>query len=325
MVDGLRVQQLHKVLEAAQSALVVVHRRPDGDALGSMAAFVELGEHYGIDCVTYCSEISEFGDSLSFVYDTRNCVTNSKLLSGKHFDVVVVLDCGDLKHAGMIDVLPQLQSGYTLVNIDHHATNDSYGDIAIVHPDASSTTEILYDIIRMLHAPISQHMATALLTGVLTDTMNFSNANTTPDTLRVASALLYHGAQIFEINGEVLANKTIAIVKIWGTVLQRLRQHPELPLISTCITLDDLKGVDATLDVTEGIANFLNNVGGDQAMLIVQQTEPGLVKGSFRTNSNLIDVSQLAKLLGGGGHKKAAGFATKGTLVVDSDGSWKIV
>ena len=96
-------------------------------------------------------------------------------------------------------------------------------------------------------------------------------------------------------------------------------------LATTVITRDDLADYSAVAEISEGVANFLNNLAGIKAALILQQQEDNIIKGSLRTNDDLIDVSKLAKILGGGGHKKAAGFKIKGQLVKLPDGNWQIV
>ncbi len=114
------------------------------------------------------------------------------------------------------------------------------------------------------------------------------------------------------------------VLKIWGEILIHLNYNAEFESVSTII-LDESAGDKlADIDLAEGIANFLNNLTGIKIVIILQQRENNIIKGSLRTNDDLIDVSQLAKILGGGGHRKAAGFRISGELVKSENGHWQI-
>ena len=114
-------------------------------------------------------------------------------------------------------------------------------------------------------------------------------------------------------------------MQLWGRILFRLRVNQELGIATTVVTLEDLADAPQGLEVTEGIANFLNNLSGVSATLILRQEDAETIKGSFRTNSDLIDVAKLATILGGGGHRKAAGFKLKGKLVSTPTGGWQVI
>ena len=147
-----------------------------------------------------------------------------------------------------------------------------------------------------------------MLAGIIDDTYNFTNPNTNFQSLETASKLLLAGAQLTQVSDSILKTKTITTLKIWGEVLIRLSYNSQFDMVTTVITREDLDSHLAGAEVTEGVANFLNNLAGVKAALILQQQEPDLIKGSLRTNNDLIDVAKLAKMLGGGGHRKAAGF-----------------
>ena len=212
-----------------------------------------------------------------------------------------------------------------IVNIDHHATNNNYGDINIVIPKASSTSEIVYLIFKTLKYKINPNIATCLLTGILTDTNNFTNGGTTQQSIESASELLKIGANINQILNANVFNKTIDILKLWGEVLKRIAYNKELNMVITAVFAEDIKKFNLeNEEATEGISNYLNNLSKEiKCSLVLKDNGLGKVRGSLRTTREDVDVSKIALLLGGGGHKKAAGFEVSGKLVFNNN-IWQI-
>lgn len=203
------------------------------------------------------------------------------------------------------------------MNVDHHPTNTRYGDINVVLPDASSTAEILFQLFEAGSIQIDHRMATSLLTGLLTDTSNFSNAATTTTSMEAASKLLGAGARYAEILKHVWQNKSVDSLKIWGTLLSRLSYNKRYDVTTTYMLASDVS--ESSADIVDGMSNFLQGVVGNiDAILVLRELPGNFVKGSFRSINR--DVSAVAKLLGGGGHKKAAGFTVKGHIEVTANG-----
>lgn len=315
-------RKIYSQINQAQNILIAVHQNPDADALGSMAAFSYLLEDLGKDYTKFC--LNQPDDNLAWIINFESVVTQPKKLSGQDYDLVLVLDSGDLKYAGLDGVLENFKNFPVVVDIDHHITNQGFGGINLVDTKAVSTTEIIYRFLKSLKIKISSKTASVLLAGIVGDTYNFTNPNTNPACLEAASQLLLAGARLNQVNDSIFKNKSVEILKIWGEILVRLTYNQELEIASTVVTTDNLKTHLSVGGVTEGVANFLNNISGVKAALILQQEDGQIVKGSFRTNEDLIDVSKLARILGGGGHKKAAGFKIKGRLV-EVDGAWKVI
>jgi phosphoesterase RecJ-like protein len=173
---------------------------------------------------------------------------------------------------------------------------------------------MLYHLIQHLNVRITPEMATSLLTGILTDTTHFANPNTTPTVVDVAAKLMARGADHKKITQATMRNKNMATLKLWGRALSRLAYNEHSGVVSTVITLRDLEECGADADASTGIANFLNTLSEGKIALVLQEEPHGIVKGSFRTTSD-VDVAALAQQFGGGGHKIAAGFKVKGKLV----------
>jgi phosphoesterase RecJ-like protein len=229
----------------------------------------------------------------------------------------VVFDSGDLRYAGVHEHMPRLPKGYQFINIDHHVTNERYGQINIVLPEASSTCEIVWRFFQANGLALDERLATSLLTGLYTDTSNFSNAATNPTSIEAAADLVANGARHQEILKHLLHDKSVELLHIWGLLLSRLSYNETYDVASTYILNSDVAGLPN--EDVDGAANFLNGVVGECDTILTLRELPGnQVKGSFRSVKR--DVSRVAKLLGGGGHKKAAGFTVSGKIDVTPQG-----
>lgn len=294
----------------ANKIVVVPHQHPDGDAIGAATAMHEYLNGLGKKVTIFCA--TNVTDKLHFVPNSTHVTHDPKLFDDHTIDTVIVLDSGDLRYAGVAHLLANHPA--TIVNIDHHHTNEHFGHLNLVNSKAASTTEVLYHYFHHNHIPINGKMATSLLTGLTTDTGNFTNSATSAEALAVGGELIRSGGNYNLVNESTVRNKTVDSLRLWGKVLARLEKDERLSLTYTYITQADLAECSVHESESEGIANFLNNLENTAISLILKETADGNVKGSFRTTRDDVDVSAMAKKLGGGGHKKAAGFNVKGTV-----------
>lgn len=304
----LVAKQIHQHLAKSAKILIVPHQNPDGDALGSLSALTEYLKEHGQKPVLFCHTPAH--KKFDFLRHITKVLTDPKIFQDEKIDTIVILDSSDLRYAGIADHVENTSA--KIVNIDHHHTNEKYGDFNLVVPNASSTSEIMFNYFRHNRITINHHMATALLTGLVTDTENFSNGATTTSAMQTASELLRRGGNLNLINKRVMKNKSIGSLKLWGAVFSRLNKSDDM--VYTYITQTDLKKFDVSESEAEGIANFLNNLDEAKISLILRETEDGKIKASFRTTRDNVDVSAMAKKFGGGGHKKAAGFTIEGNI-----------
>jgi len=289
----------------------------DGDSLGALVATGAILDLLGKKWVGYVPEEVP----AMFAYLTKRKPIMREMEDTIHdYNVVVLFDTGDVKRTPLVEELKKRDRTKTLVmNIDHHPTVIEHGghtivDINLVDTAAAATTEMLATIFEDLGLQIEPHTATALLTGILTDTSHFANPNTTHDTIAVAARLMAKGADHRTITNATMRNKSIGALKLWGRALSRLAYNPTSGVVSTVITLKDYEECEVGDDATEGIANFLNSLSDGKVALVLKEDVGGYVKGSFRTTSE-VNVADMAKKFGGGGHAKAAGFRIKGKLV----------
>ena len=244
--------------------------------------------------------------------------------------MIIFLYIGDIKRSQIVDYLKGIYSEkISTVNIDHHPIafsdpeHEKLIDLHLVDNSMSATAEIIFYYLNHHNHNINRNIATCLLTGILTDTGNFSNKATTDSSMSVAGNLLLCGANLGQITDTIIRNQSVNTLKLWGRALSRLTYNPENRIITTAILLKDLEECQVDKDAADGIANFLNNLRNAKAVIVFREEDDGMVKASLRTTRDDVDVSEIAKKYGGGGHEKAAGFSTKGTLEYDESG-WRV-
>ena len=318
--DLATAQEIYQAIQRAARILAITHKQPDGDGLGALSALGQYFKNQGKIYRLFCSD--KVPANYRFLPLSHE-ITNETKVFEENFDLIIVVDAGDLTYAGVADYLPKSFLA-KLINIDHHQTNNRFGYLNLVEIGASSASEIIYHLFRLWQVNINKEMATALLNGIIFDTGIFSNAGTTLEALQAAAHLLNLGARHKEINVNFLRNKSLGLLKLWGRAFERLQFNERYNLAFTIITADDFKACQVPLEAGSGLTNFFNELAGaDIAMLLVEQPNGG-IKGSLRTTKDNIDLAALARLWGGGGHKKAAGFTVFGKLVYNG-GRWAII
>lgn len=312
-----KLRVLEQKVRYAGRVLIVPHRRPDGDAIGAVTALWFITQQWGVAADIFC--LDPVPDYLKFVPANHLLTTNIEQL--KNYPVIIILD-SDLPFSGLEELLKQLPTKQ-LFNIDHHASNTGQGmDIAIVAPQASSTCEIIFYAATLWSITFTPHLATSLLCGIVTDTGTLSNPATSPWAFLAASQLVSFGARWHEVVTYTNRTRALAVWRLWGLALQRLRYHQDLNLVVTFIRQIDIE--TAGVETIEGIANFLGAFCQVPTIMVLREQTDGTIKGSLRTTADDIDVAELAISLGGGGHKKASGFVLPGRLEEHS-GEWRII
>ncbi len=316
-------QEILDSIEQSNSIIITSHRSPDGDALGSMLALAHYLEKQNKSYA--CYNIDEVGPALEFLPKVNEVKQHDYLWQHNNYDLVIVVDSGDLSHAAIDHHINNASHNFTVINIDHHVTNEQFGHHNLVIDTASSTCEIVYHLLKNTQQ-IDKNIATCLLTGIITDTGAFSNLATTSEAISTASELLSHGANLPQIAKHTLNHRPYNALKLWGRALERLHEDPKTGMIVTALSLEDIQNCHADKEAVSGISNFLNSLeqASEKAILVLTQSVPGIIKGSLRTTNPLLDVSEFAKLYGGGGHKKAAGFTINGTLIITNN-SYEII
>lgn len=304
-------QQFIDLVKERNNILMVSHHKPDGDTLGSSLAFAHylesINKSYRHFCVDRPVSYYEYLPKIS------QMIHDKSLINLDDFDLVICFDHGSLGQSGQAAELKQYKErdeNIRLINIDHHFSNEKFGDLNILDFEASSTSECLYNIFKDTGIAISKNMATCLMTGLIYDTSTFTNSATQHSSLTCASDLVACGASIPDISDSVIKTKNLPSLNLWGEIFSRLTIHPERQIAYAIVRLSDLEQDGIKPEALDGLANFLQGLREIKAVMILIEEPDGMVKGSLRTTREDVDVNEIAKAWGGGGHKKAAGFKT---------------
>lgn len=317
--------RIHEHLSRSSRVLLATHERADGDAFGSLLAFRHLLSEQGREVVALAPDSTPEG--YSHLEGLDDVLTDEAGIRVDGFDAVVLFDCGDVRRTHLAEKLHYLgEDRPHVILFDHHSTVTKFRerelvDTSIIDTDAAATCELVYRYVETTEARISPRIATAMLTGIITDTGGFVHANTTPEVMEISSELLKRGANLRLIMNSVVRSKNVGTLQLWGRALSRLEYDRSSGIVSTALRLKDFEECGVDREAVEGIANFLNSLGEGKMVLVLRQDKDGFVKGSFRTKRNDLDVAALAKQHGGGGHQKAAGFKVKGSIV-KHDHAW---
>jgi bifunctional oligoribonuclease and PAP phosphatase NrnA len=300
------IEAIREVIGRSKKILVTSHIRPDGDAVGSLIGLGLALKNGGkiVDMVL------EDPVPANFLHLSGTEMVHSQY--GEGYDLVIVLDSSDLNRVGSL-FTSRFQ---TDINIDHHITNLNFGKINFVIHNAAATSEILAELIPELGLQIDQSIANALLSGILTDTIGFRTASVSPDTLRIAADLIKFGAGISTVYYKGLSERSYDGARYWGFGLTKLSRRDGL--VWTSLTLEDRRRANYKGNDDADLINVLSTIEGAKIAIIFVEQKTGHVKISWRVcglEQSDLDVSQIAKKFGGGGHKPAAGAVIEGNLI----------
>ena len=301
-----------EALRAHDRFLVTTHENPDGDALGSLLAMTLALRRLDKDAYMYLAGGAPLPGEYSFMplEELSRSVPDD---AGER--VLVAVDCANESRLGPDPEI--LQTAPFTIDIDHHHDNTRFGDVNLIVADASSTAEVLRDILRELDVSLTPEIAEALYIALVTDTGRFQYTNTTPKALRLAAELVEAGADIHRVFQGVYENVQFAKLKLLARALDRAAVYEGGAVVISFLLRNDFSEVGAAEPYSEGIIDYLRAVEG--AILSVLIREPPRADGpthriSLRSSSDELDVSAIARRRGGGGHRQAAGFSTEETV-----------
>lgn len=317
LMEHLYREAFRLALEA-ETPVLIAHAKPDGDTVGALLAFGNALEAAGKRHLRYCRD--PLPKQYAFLAGAETVTSDEEAVAAARPDLAVVFDSGDLRYAGAEALVARLGSP-RIVNIDHHPSNARYGQLNLVEPRASSTSEIVHSILSASGVRIDREIATCLMTGICFDTSTFSNPATTAMAMTVGADLLRRGAKFPSVLRNVVRNKPVPLLRLWGVALSRLEHYRGFDAATTAITQADMEAVGADEEMTGGVTNFLNAFLDVPTVLLMIELPGGRVKVSMRTSGEM-DLSKVAAGFGGGGHKKAAGFTIPGRLVERGGGHY---
>lgn len=300
---------LEQELTRAKKIAIAGHIRPDGDCIGSCTALYQ----YLVECKTELN-IEQIDVYLENFGQEYNILSGTDIIRHSYdyddsYDVLISLDCSSLDRLG--NALKYFNLAKKTICIDHHITNDNFADVNLVVPDASSTCEVLYDL--LLDSRITREIAMSLYTGIVHDTGIFRHNSTSGKTMEIAASLIRKGIDFIRLIDETFIQKTYNQMQIMGRALMESMLYMDGKLIVSSINLDTMKLFGVTNTDLDGIIDQLRTVRGVEVALFIYETDDGGNKISLRSNG-IVNVSDIAKHFGGGGHIKAAGCNMKGTV-----------
>jgi bifunctional oligoribonuclease and PAP phosphatase NrnA len=319
----IEFQKAKNALIEAQRIVIISHRGPDGDAVGANLSLRLALEEMGKEVVSACTD--PVPKNSDFLKKADTFVTD---FNYEDFDLIMTVDCAALKLAVFPELKPEILEGpKPFVNFDHHISNDDFGTINPVDSDASSTCEILFKFLRYCKWHISRDIATTLLHGIYFDTGGMMHSNTTSEVYKIAGKLMSLGADLKKISKELFHTTSTNKLRLWGRILERAYVNEEGVTVSA-VNSDDYMATQTAPTDTGGAIDYLNAVPDSKyCVLLSEDREKGIVKGSLRTQRDDVNLSEVASQWGGGGHPKASGFGVDGKLkpvtvwkVVDEDG-----
>jgi bifunctional oligoribonuclease and PAP phosphatase NrnA len=298
-------------LRSHERFVVVTHENPDGDALGSLlATSLALGS-LGKDAVMYLAGDTPVPREYGFMQLDGVVRTPPPDADER---VLVAVDCAKAERIGDPDATVRASF---VVNIDHHHDNTRFGDVNLIVADASSTGEVLRDVFAELGIALTPELAEPLYIALVTDTGRFQYTNTTPKSLRLAAELVDAGADIHAVFQQVYESVEFAKLKLLARALERAEVLEGGRIVVSHLLRTDFADVGAAEPYSEGIIDYLRAVEGSELAVLIREPprDDGPVRRvSLRSSIDELDVSAIARLFEGGGHRQAAGFSSDASV-----------
>jgi len=286
----------------ARRIVIASHVRPDGDAIGSLLGLGLALHNVGKSVQMILAD----GVPSSFKHlEGSELIT--KEVNGEH-DTFITVDCADFKRTGKVFE----NFGQPDINIDHHKTNENFGKLNLIEAEEVATAAILTNHLIEWGYKITNPIAAALLTGIITDTLGFRTSNTNPSALRLCATLMETGVDMPDLYMRSLVKKSFVAAKYWGTGLSSM-EHKN-GIVWATLTLEDRKRAGYGGNDDADLINMISAIDGHKVGMIFVQQNDNHVKISWRALESGVDVSQVAKHFNGGGHAAAAGADIPGAL-----------
>ncbi|MFH1994415.1 MAG: DHH family phosphoesterase, partial [Nitrospinota bacterium] len=296
-------------LKDADCFLLSTHINPDGDGLGSMLALSWALKKMGKRHVMVIDDkVPEMFSYLDGYQDILPYAEGMLLPFSPR--CLVALDVSNIERMKRVTSL--LAEGGQIINIDHHLSNSNFGDINLVDIKASSCAEVVFNIITGFGFDLDMSTAEAIYTGIAIDTGRFRFAGTTASCMRITGDLIDAGARISLIADRLFYDNSLETIKALSEVLGTASLYLDGQLVVSSLGNDFYEKNDKEKIDTEGFVNYPLTIKGVKVSLLLQEAVKGVVRGSLRSKDDSIDVNDIARIFGGGGHAKAAGFVVNG-------------
>jgi len=300
--------ELKQIIDSCNNLLIISHILPDGDNIGSVIAMSEMLRSRGKSVTAVVN--GEMPPYYKFLKGADKLVSPLELEENT-YDAVLCLDMSDKDRGGQ--VWDKVMGNPAVINIDHHVSNDFYGDYNFVLSDASSTAEIVTFLFSELGFALNKDIAEALYTGIVTDSGSFTYPSTSPQTMRMAALLLEQKPALEAIRENVLENVSFLRKKLLSVALNHAELLCNGRLCYAFISNEEIVKMGVKGPDFENIIDHLIGVTGVEYAVFFREIMPDVVKIGFRGRGKN-DVTVVASQFGGGGHKAAAGCSVEGSL-----------
>jgi phosphoesterase RecJ-like protein len=300
------IQRILEGIRNSETICVVGHVRPDGDCIGAQLGLALALEGQGKKVTVWNEDCVP--DKLAFL-DPEHRFGKPK--PGQHFDCVIAVDCASFERLGNIGDC--IKDRNLLINIDHHQSNTRYGDINWILGRQPSTGEIIFRLLRAANWAVTRPIADCLFTAISTDTGSFQYPTTRPNTYYVAGKLVDRGADLERICHEVYQSYPLSRVRLLRHVYNKFRLTHNDQIAYFWLRPNDFTRTGACTADSEGLIDHIRAIEPVVVACLFEEVEPELSRISLRSKSTKVDVNEIAKQFGGGGHPNAAGARIAGT------------
>ena len=291
-------------IKVSKGIILGAHINPDGDAVGALVGMATL---CGFLHIPYQVMLEKKPEKFNEILEGIE-ISNTATID---YDTFISVDCGDIDRLGKYKGL--FNEAQVTINIDHHETNTFFGDLNEVQIDASSSCEVVYELIEVAHAPLTETLVSALYTGIITDTGGFMHTCTRARTHQIVAELLKVPFDFTKIYYNHLVAKSEISMVMEAVAISHLTKLNHKGMYLTYITVEEMQEKGATIEDLENIVSQVKNIKGCEVAIFIYPIEEGKYKVSFRSNAPY-NVAQFATTFGGGGHVRAAGATLSGTL-----------
>jgi phosphoesterase RecJ-like protein len=298
------LEEAAAAIGACESVALACHVTPDGDALGSTLALHHLCLSVGKPSIASWPE--PFAVAPHYTYLPGLDLATKPADFPAEPDVMVTFDCGSIDRLG--ELARAARAARTLIVLDHHVTNDRYGSINVVDPDAAATAVVVHRLAARLGWKLTRDAAVCLYTGLVCDTGRFQYANTTPEVFALAAELSAFELPIASMSRQLFEQHRFAYLQLVAVALERSVLDRPLRFVATWITQADLQRFGIAIEEAEGLIDLVRRTDEADIACVLKETPEG-TKVSLRSVSD-VDVSSIAMAFGGGGHRAAAGFTS---------------
>jgi len=307
----MSLEKVIACLKRNKSFLITAHTNLEGDALGSEIAFYRLLKAMGKRATIINDDFIPYG--YDFLSGIKRIKKFKQSQTDMKFDCFVILDCSGLKRCGEVSKINLDKK--IIVNIDHHISNEKFGDINWIEPSASSCTEMIYKLYKKLHIAFDKDIAIALYLGMLTDTGSFRYTNTTSFTHQAVSELLKYNLDIPKVYKNVYENIPSSDMELLIKILPTIRYSASGKIVWFQLKRELLEKRKLSFDLSEHILSFGRAIKDVEAAVLFKENLR--TKDEIRVNlrsQGKVDVNKIAQFFGGGGHRAASGATIRGKI-----------